>query len=766
MRGCMVLGFRYHKSINLGGGFRINLSKSGIGYSWGTKGYRVTHTANGRTRRTTSIPGTGISYVQDNGKSKKHPIANHRVPRSITPEQTNTDLHEIESADVSNFQSIEYEKLLKNLSQKQKVKNVTNIFFAVSFLFIWSPPVWLALLLATIVFKIVKGKRINLEYTLDKESQQEYDSMRNAWEHLFQSKKVWQVVSFGYVSDSKRNAGVGRNINRAVLFLRKNAIYPIRSNIPVLSISLRRQKLWLLPDHLLVMQKSKFGILDYKFLNLSCEPTDFVEDGVLPKDAEVVRYTWQYVNKDGSPDKRYANNRKYAVCKYGDIHITSQNGLNIELQCSNYENAVRFCEFLKPEKPQEVIEKDIATDQSQEAFAKEITASEDWKIVEDYLKLNYDPNICDAVRAVVDGQTVSISSLQHKLNIGYARVGRIIDIFEGCGIITPSSGSAPRTVLVQNYVLAINQIAKTVIANQESAIDYKDKDSAILSTPSNKIEVKEKQNTTDISILLEQLNKMVGLEPVKEEILSMVNLIKVRKMREANHLPNSPMSLHMVFTGNPGTGKTTVARLLSQIYKSLGVLSGGQMIEVDRSGLVAGYVGQTAIKTSEIMQKALGGILFIDEAYSLTNKGENDFGNEAIETILKYMEDNRNNLVVIVAGYRDLMSNFINSNPGLKSRFNKYLDFEDYTPSQLYRIFLSLCTDGGYELTDPAAEYLKNYFSDLYAHRDQNFANARDVRNSFETILTNQANRISQQIMPSVKELKTIQLDDVNLLVS
>ena len=177
----------------------------------------------------------------------------------------------------------------------------------------------------------------------------------------------------------------------------------------------------------------------------------------------------------------------------------------------------------------------------------------------------------------------------------------------------------------------------------------------------------------DVDKLLEELNAMIGLDRVKQEINSMVNLIRVQKIRDARGLKTSGMSHHMVFFGNPGTGKTTVARILAKIFEGLGVLEGGQLVEVDRSGLVCGYVGQTATKTQEVIDKAMDGILFIDEAYTLNvGKGENDFGQEAVDTILKAMEDHRERIIVIVAGYEEPMTEFLNSNPGLKSRFNKY----------------------------------------------------------------------------------------------
>lgn len=257
--------------------------------------------------------------------------------------------------------------------------------------------------------------------------------------------------------------------------------------------------------------------------------------------------------------------------------------------------------------------------------------------------------------------------------------------------------------------------------------------------------------------LQKELDSLIGLLSVKKEISSLINLLKVNKIRKERGLSTPKTSNHLVFLGNPGTGKTTVARLIAKIYKQLGVLEKGQLIEVDRSGLVAGYVGQTAIKTQEKIDEAMGGVLFIDEAYSLA-KGESDFGQEAIDTLLKAMEDNRDDFVVIVAGYTKQMEAFLLSNPGLKSRFNKSILFEDYTEEELLDIFNLFCHKYGLRLSEDAKRNLVVFLSTICSEKPENFANAREIRNLFERSIVNQANRLG--------DLETISNDELEEIVS
>ncbi len=252
----------------------------------------------------------------------------------------------------------------------------------------------------------------------------------------------------------------------------------------------------------------------------------------------------------------------------------------------------------------------------------------------------------------------------------------------------------------------------------------------------------------DLNQILEQamseLNDLVGMENIKAEVKTLANFLKVQKIRQERGLATTSVSLHSVFCGPPGTGKTTVARLISRIFQGLGFLKKGHLVETDRAGMVAGYIGQTAKRVDELVESALDGVLFIDEAYALVpGDSGRDFGQEAIDVLLKRMEDYRDRLVVIVAGYTDEMTQFIESNPGLKSRFNRYFYFNDYMPEELMAIFERLCNKSHFKLTDATRETLKKLFNDLYEHRDRSFGNARIVRNLFEKSIERQANRLA-----------------------
>ena len=281
-----------------------------------------------------------------------------------------------------------------------------------------------------------------------------------------------------------------------------------------------------------------------------------------------------------------------------------------------------------------------------------------------------------------------------------------------------------------------------------------------LQTESRTVKTEERRND-DHNSLMAELDSLIGLETVKRDVHSLMNFIKVSNLRRSRGMKVPTISYHLVFTGNPGTGKTTVARLVAKLYHQMGILSQGQLVEADRSTLVAGYLGQTAIKTQEVIQKAIGGVLFIDEAYSLAGDKEDSYGKEAIETLLKAMEDHRDELVVIVAGYDALMHKFIDSNPGLASRFGKYFQFPDYEPQSLSAIYRLFCEKNGYRLSEEADALLASVSQSMYDSRKEHFGNARDMRNLFERTIHCQANRLAFADLVSDEALITLTESDL-----
>ena len=273
----------------------------------------------------------------------------------------------------------------------------------------------------------------------------------------------------------------------------------------------------------------------------------------------------------------------------------------------------------------------------------------------------------------------------------------------------------------------------------------------------------EGTNAVSVAEALAELDELIGLAPVKAEVRKFVDFVKVAQQRKAAGLKVAPVSYHMVFTGNPGTGKTTVARMMAKIYRSLGILKRGHLVETDRGGLVAGYTGQTAIKTGKVIDFALDGVLFIDEAYSLVEGPQDSYGDEAISTLLKRMEDDRDRLIVIIAGYSHEMGRFLDANSGLKSRFNRYIEFPDYSAEELAAMFRLRAKKNQYALSEEAEKWLDPALRVWTRDRDRKFGNGRYVRNLFEKAIERHATRVSKIANPTPEQLKTLEMQDIGI---
>ncbi len=355
-----------------------------------------------------------------------------------------------------------------------------------------------------------------------------------------------------------------------------------------------------------------------------------------------------------------------------------------------------------------------------------------------YTKVNTDDNAWDTIEESTgnsDSRTYMYSDFSLKANREYGRIG--------------SDENKSDSKVNKDEKYSAQDDKKQEIRKENLAVD---KDVKHIMNPAE----------IDLESLMSELNALTGMESVKREINNLVNLLKICKIRQEKGLQLPPTTNHMVFLGNPGTGKTTVARILAKIYRGLGVLSKGHLVEVDRSGLVASYMGQTGEKVMEVVEKAKGGILFIDEAYALSsNKQEGDFGQEAIDILNKAMEDYRDDLIVIAAGYHDEMQDFLDANPGLRSRFNRTIEFPNYTADELVEIMCNRAKKLDYRLSEDALSFVKAKFAKVLAFPPENFGNARSVRNYLDNVINNQANRLVVEANFNEDELTLLTLADV-----
>lgn len=440
------MGWRFRKSINLGLGFRINLSKSGIGYSWGFPGYRTTRLANGGTRQTYSIPGTGISYVEQQG------ARNNSQPRY------NENLNLI-TGETEVFENIPIEDIRKNDPILKEINRVVffnrlaNISLVLTLFVLVHPAFSLAFLLGIILKIIIAiSMKIKLYYEFDEDSRKMYNSLKEIWITLSQSRKLWQINSSTKVYNTKYNAGSGNNVDRNNAFIMSKLPSFIKTNIDIYGLNLRNQKMYFTPDRILIFRpfRKVYGCT-YRDMYFGISSQRFVESGTVHKDSEVVDYVWHYTNKDGSRDLRFSNNRKYPVCKYGELTLKSPNGIHTIIEFSNHDLAEdiqnklilfgnQFNKILETTKSQDIKQKTTQEEPIKKQIIKDVSAIDNKEV---------DPIYEDVLEFAISNGKVSASLLQRKFKLGYNRACRIIDYMEEHGIVGPQNGSNPRDVLVK-----------------------------------------------------------------------------------------------------------------------------------------------------------------------------------------------------------------------------------------------------------------------------------------------------------------------------
>lgn len=338
------MGLRMRSSINLGGGFKINLSKSGIGYSWGVPGYRITRTAKGTTRNTYSIPGTGLSYVDESRRNRNRTLNSRNNVRTVSQILQQEQTRIIESADIDSFKAAEIGNITVAIEKSIRLNKWSAVLIACAIL-IPAYPVLAILPIFGIILKTIVAHKygaVQLDYTLDDEKEDEYNRRIGAWKILAEGDKEWQVIQETQVTNQKVNAAAGRTVKRVGCKIDKATPYYINTNVDTIQIKLQKEVLIFLPDKVFIIRKGKVGLVNYEDVSIRVSTARFIESDPVPKDAVVVGSTWQYVNKNGTPDRRYSNNPQLPICQYGVVYITSATGLNVEMQFSNVNKTQDF----------------------------------------------------------------------------------------------------------------------------------------------------------------------------------------------------------------------------------------------------------------------------------------------------------------------------------------------------------------------------------------------------------------------------------------
>lgn len=665
------------------------------------------------------------------------------------------------------------------------------------------------------------------------------------------SEGIWEIISQSTNTVAKSSANI--TIDRKRIY---DCGYDIFNHMAPEAMYIhfydRKKELYIYPQYIIYAQDSlNFQIFPISENSIKFKRSRFIEEEITPKDSKIIGHTSKFVNKDGKPDARFANNPILTIYEYGEIAFTN---IDLIIQVSNVDAAEKFFQsFLiyqgkKPsytkEKPNIInLEEDFnITDNSQDNknisgrfsiayfndacsiakslinFANDLRKEQSFSLVLNsitagkiepkdnmpfflaydfskcYKHLGHDikdlntkeglpivlilgellnsntkftyehichPQFADVVKAI-ENFVSEVDSLELKFDVDELILSKMLAAYD------PEIHTKYSTLLYRLFSIIAKVDGK--ITTEESFwlshlmnLTKQEKKDSISKEQTNVTEInKDVKKQPSNEEPMKKLNSLIGLQGVKNEITQLANFVKIQKEREKNGLKTLGLSYHCVFTGNPGTGKTTVARIVAEIYRDLGIIKKGHLIETDCSGLVAGYVGQTAIKTNNIIDSALDGVLFIDEAYSLIQGSNSDFGTEAISTLLKRMEDDRDRLIVILAGYSNEMKQFIDSNPGLQSRFSRYIHFEDYNADELKQIFLLQAKSNQYEVSKDAEKILEELLEESVNNKDKNFGNGRFVRNVFEATLQKQATRLAALPSTNIEQLSLITPEDIS----
>lgn len=713
----------------------------------------------------------------------------------------------------------------------------------------------------TDLYSQYEESQANINIESDKEFQEQYLKVKDAYIDLSKANKIWDIVSERVTTETKSAAK--SSIDRKEVHFTFDDIDFILSEHSAFHMeNADGDNLYIYSAFILQLNHSgAITLIDLHDLHFRFHRQRFLEEkSTTPSDTQVIDYTWAKVNKDGSPDKRFVGNYQIPVVEYGALEFSTNSGLREVYYISNVQLAEKFAnEFrkylslLRPTTNSSVPEftpssngtktnnfsyqfysllKDFSNSlfrivqklQTHEAILERInagnlqTASDEFitncviydliqvsnilakgklstksleatglvlatnqllpSNSEDMLDKDFDTIAIAHQQGLYQNiakQLIEIGSMENPMQISIQETQDekvISSTKQQNNLSFPTFLKISDNPLFEEYVTVLYRYA-TIISKADNVVSkteetllkdiYQITHNPIPEKKNEALHISKGDKNESLDEVLNELNSLIGLNEVKSEINTLINFIKVQKAREQSGLKSSSLSYHIVFTGNPGTGKTTVARIVAKIYKHLGILTEGQLVETDRSGLVAEYVGQTAVKVNKTVNSALNGILFIDEAYSLVGENKDDFGKEAVATLIKRMEDDRDKLVLVLAGYTKEMTDFIDTNPGFKSRFNRYISFPDYTPSELFEIFESSCNKLDYHLTEEAKIKLKSVFENAYSSRDKSFGNGRFVRNVFEKALEQQANRIAKERSLTKEILTTITDEDIEI---